>query len=376
MNISAREKAREAFVTHFGEEPQGVAFAPGRVNLIGDHVDYNDGLVLPMPLAQGTAVAWAPAGQEVEAIASDASGETDSFRLSDIPGPDGSWRSYLRGMAAIMPEFGLPVPGMRLAIAGDLPRGTGLSSSASLEIALARAFAQAAGNKNPGAVAMAQAGQQTEHRYAGVQCGIMDQMASAAGISGHATLLDCRDLSVEHIALPDDWAVLIVQSNVTRGLVDGEYNLRRQQCETAAKALGLASLREAGSKLVTQATLDPVVKRRARHVVEETDRTRQAAICLAAGDLSGFGAILNQSHASLRDLFEVSHPAVDNLVTDLQTLIGGRGGARMTGGGFGGAVVAVMESAALDPAIQALQQQRRAAALPCDAIIAWSGRAT
>lgn len=340
--MSPAERARAAFAGRFGKAPDGVVFAPGRVNLIGEHVDYNDGLVLPMPVRQGTAVAWGHRRGGIAEIHAADFDNDDRFAIAG-PGrpPQPDWRSYCRGMIALAPAK--PDDGVRLAIAGDLPRGSGLSSSASLCVALGRALAEAAGlNVEPTALALA--AQRTEHAYAGVACGIMDQMAVAAGEAGHAMLLDCRDLSYRVISLPDDWAVVTVDSGVTRGLVDGEYNQRRAQCAEAARLLGVATLRDATLEQLDAAALPEPIARRACHVVSEIARVGRAAEAIRARDIAAFAEILRQGHASLRDLFEVSVPAVDALVEDLQAQVGPRGGVRMTGAGFGGSVVVVAPS--------------------------------
>ena len=200
----------------------------------------------------------------------------------------------------------------KLAIAGSIPRGSGLSSSASLCIAIGRALGAAAGgDTSPQALALA--AQAAEHNWAGVNCGIMDQMAVAAGTAGHALLLDCRDLTTRTLALPADWAVLIVQSGVVRGLVDGHYNARREDCEAAARALGVAALRDADAARITASALEPVVRRRALHVVQEIARTRAAVSAIEAADLAALGELMRASHASLREQFEVSVPPVDTL---------------------------------------------------------------
>ena len=338
------ERTRAGFAATYGHQPAGVAFAPGRVNLIGEHVDYSDGLVLPMTISAGTAIAWSPlADGAVEAVALDLAGARDHFTIgADQPHRPPDWRSYLRGMTACLAERGYKPGGARLAIAGSIPRGSGLSSSASLCVAVGRALAAAHGNPAVPPRDLALAAQAAEHDWAGVHCGIMDQMAIAAGSQGQALLLDCRDLSTRQVALPPDWAVMIVQSGVQRGLVDGHYNQRRRDCEAAAAALGITALRQATTAQVETAALDPTVRHRARHVVSEIARVRAAVVAIEARDLPALGAILRASHASLRDQFEVSVPAVDALAECLNRAIGSAGGARMTGGGFGGAVVAVV----------------------------------
>ena len=343
--MSLRERACRGFAEGFGAEPSGTVFASGRVNLMGDHVDYNDGLVLPMPISVGTTIAWGPAPGGIEAIALDFEGAIDRFDPAGVvPHDPADWRSYLRGMASILTKRGIPIAGTRLAIAGNIPRGSGLSSSASLCVAVGRALVAAGGHASPSPRELALAAQAAEHHWAGVHCGIMDQMAIAVGEPGHAVLLDCRDLSARSIVLPAGWAVLIVQSGVVRELVDGQYNARRQACETAARSLGVTALRDADDVQIASAKLDPTVGRRALHVVNEIARTRAAAAGLEGADLEAIGELMRASHASLRDLFEVSVPAVDALVDLLNQAIGSEGGARMTGGGFGGAVVAVLAS--------------------------------
>ncbi len=354
--MTPQDQARAAYRRKFDTEPSGVMFAPGRVNLMGDHVDYNDGLVLPMPIAAGTAAAWgAGPGDLIDAVAHDLEQADDQFCAASVMRPDpADWRSYVRGMASSLSAAGFTVSGAQLAISGSIPRGSGLSSSASLCIAVGRALIAASGAEALDPRSLALAAQQAEHQWAGVQCGIMDQMAVAAGTPGSALLLDCRDLSFRNIALPAGWAVMIVQSGVVRGLVDGHYNARRADCETAARMLGVATLRDADAAAIAAAPLEPIAHRRALHVVEEIARTALAAQALEVGDLQAFGELMRASHASLRDQFEVSVPAVDALVEVLNAAIGAAGGARMTGGGFGGAVVAVLPAAAVPRVTAAL----------------------
>lgn len=342
MSETAMAAAHGVFVAQFGSEPAGVAFAPGRVNLIGDHVDYQDGLVLPMPVREGTAVAWSKRDDgQVRVFARDIDAE-DAFPVSSPDKPSWpDWRSYVRGMVALMGEEGIGT-GVDLAIAGNLPRGSGLSSSASLCVAAGRALLGACGQETE-ATQLAQIAQRVEHEYAGVACGVMDQMAVAAGEPGHALLLDCCDLSHRSIPLPEGWYVSVHDSGVTRQLVDGEYNERRSTCEAAAEKLGVTSLRDADLAMLEDADLSDREARRARHVISEIERVQKAADALEAGKIERFGGLLQASHASLRDDFEVSLPAVDAVVEQLSEQIGPQGGARMTGAGFGGSIVAVSD---------------------------------
>ncbi|MBX7494014.1 galactokinase [Qipengyuania sp. 1NDW9] len=345
----AIETARTRFERSFGASPDGVAFAPGRVNLIGDHVDYNDGLVLPMPLALGTAVAWKRREDELlDVRASDYGDEVLQFHPGEEPPVQDGWHSLVHGMAHLLQEEGLVGGGLDLLIAGDLPRGSGLSSSASLCIAIGRALLEAAGAMGYSPTRLAQIAQQVEHRFAGVACGIMDQMVVAAGKEGKAMLLDCRSLEWRQVGLPEDWSVIVVQSGVTRELVDGAYNSRRTDCEAAAEALGVASLRDVDPAGVDYSALGETQALRARHVVSEIERTRQAAAAIDDRDLERLGSLLRDAHASMRDLFEASHPQVDAQVDWLNEIIGAQGGARMTGGGFGGSIVLFCEASEAD----------------------------
>lgn len=355
--MTAEARAGQAFETAFGAAPDGIVFAPGRVNLIGDHVDYNDGLVLPMPLALGTAVAWRRTAQPgFAALAADYPGTPYRFDSAAAPPAGDGWHSMVHGMAALLHEDSPFEGGLELAIAGNLPRGSGLSSSASLCIATGRAIMAAGHAADTSPRRLALIAQQVEHRFAGVACGIMDQMVIAAGRPGAAMLLDCRTLEHSHVALPADWSVLVIQSGVVRELVEGAYNTRRAQCESAARKLGLASLRDVDPSGLDVTRLDSVEARRARHVVTEIERTRQAAAAIAAQDIATLGVLMREAHASMRDLFEASHPEVDRQVALINAAIGPAGGARITGGGFGGAIVAILEAAAEPDVLAALRR--------------------
>jgi galactokinase len=337
------DRAKQAFAERFGGVPDLIAQAPGRVNLIGEHTDYNDGFVLPMAIDRGTVVVARRTGSDVRVYAADFDAEdrfTFAERIEDAA--PGDWRNYVRGVIALLVEQEIAPQGIELAIAGDVPQGAGLSSSASLEVAVGLAVAKLAGI-DIDRTALAQLAQRAENEFAGCACGIMDQLVSARAEAEHALLIDCRSLECRPVAVPEDAAVMIVHSGVERGLVDSAYNERRQQCEQAARHFEVGALRDAGIEHVESADdLDTLARNRARHVVSENARTTAAADALAEDDKPRLGQLMAESHASMRDDFEITVPPIDDLVALLQREIGPEGGARMTGGGFGGCVVAVM----------------------------------
>jgi galactokinase len=321
------------------------ARAPGRVNLIGEHTDYNDGFALPCAIDRETVVAArARPDGIVRAVAADDSNREDRFSVLEPLSPVATprWANYVRGVVAALKREGHAIGGAELAIAGNIPQGTGLSSSASLEMAVGQALKMLF-QLDITPTALALAGQLAEHEFAGCNCGIMDQLVSAHGKVGHALLLDCRSLSTTPVRLPAGAGIVIIDSRIPRGLVDSEYNLRRQQCEQVAAHFGVRALRDISVEhfAAESAGLDAVLARRARHVVSENARTLAAAQALQAGKLSQMGELMRASHASLRDDFEVSLPAIDALVGLVNDVVGEAGGARMTGGGFGGCVVAL-----------------------------------
>lgn len=359
------DSVRSGFRATFGGEPAAVARAPGRVNLIGEHTDYSEGFCLPCAIDRETLVAWRPRDDgQVHVLACDQAGALDSFRLESGPlQPTTSqpWANYVRGTLAAMAADGLALAGADIAIAGNVPLGAGLSSSASLEVAVATAFQQRLGLALA-ADRKARYGQWAEHRFAGCQCGIMDQLASAAGKAGHALLLDCRSLQTQAIPLPAGVSVMVLHSRVQRGLVDSEYNQRREQCQQAAAALGLPMLRDADDAALNrlQARVSDTVFRRARHVVTENARTLQAAQALRQGDLARAGMLMRASHVSMRDDFDIVPAAVDQLAALVNEVVGSAGGARMTGGGFGGCVVALVPGSAASAVRDAVQRHYRA----------------
>jgi len=365
MRTNLSSDAEAAFEQAFGHTPTHLVQAPGRVNLIGEHTDYNDGFVLPCAINHGTVIAArARDDTRVRVVAADYEGQVDEFRLDEPieARTDMLWPNYVRGVAKYLLEHGLPLRGADLALAGDVPQGAGLSSSASLEVAVAQAFKTLFGFSTLSPTDMALIAQRAENRFVGCNCGIMDQLISARGEAGSALLIDCRSLQTRAVPLPADAAVMIVNSRVQRGLVDSEYNTRREQCEAAARHLGVPALRDATVATLTDrgAGLHPTALRRARHVVTENQRTLNAADALAAADLRRMGELMAASHASMRDDFEITVPAIDRLVEILQRAIGSEGGARMTGGGFGGCVVALLPAAFVPAARAAVEAHYRA----------------
>jgi galactokinase len=342
----------------YGASPTLITRAPGRVNLIGEHTDYNDGFVLPCAISKQTMVAVRSRNDGmVNIVAGDLDEATTSFSLNapihaDVTAP---WSNYVRGMASLLRSEGLEFSGVDMAILGDMPQGAGLSSSAALENASGLAFATLAGQPDFDRTRLAQIGQRTEHEFAGCKCGIMDQLVSARAEAGSALLIDCRSLQVQPVMIPNDVAILIVHSGISRGLVDGEYNARRAQCEAAAAHYGVHALRGLAT-LPDQGSLDNVAWRRARHVISENARTLAAADALRSGDLASLGQLMADSHASMRDDFEITLPAIDRLVDILADSIANAGGARMTGGGFGGAVVALVAKDRVEGVIDAVRQ--------------------
>jgi galactokinase len=315
-----------------------VAFAPGRVNLIGDHTDYTGGLVLPMAVQLGTTVRFRPdpAARRIRFV-SDSELEPADLPLV-VSQPQSVTPGWARYVAGVMAEVGPPAGG-KARISTTLPIGSGLSSSAALEVGVALAL-----GFSGSAVELAMACQQAEQKASGVPCGVMDQLTSAGGVEGRALLIDCRSLDVEAVALPPECEIVAVHSGQARQLAGSEYAARRRDCERAAALVG--HLADASVADVTRLR-DPRLRRRARHVVTENQRVRDFAASLHAGDVAAAGEIMRASHASLRDDFEVSTPVLDALVDDVSSRPGVYG-ARLTGAGFGGCAVALTAPGALE----------------------------
>jgi galactokinase len=345
VTASVRERIVREFAARFGEPPALVARAPGRVNLIGDHTDYNEGFVLPMAIDRAAWIALRPRDDSRVAAYSLDFKQSAAFDLADDERHGSGWQEYMRGIAWALrhsSHVDATVRGWEGVVAGDVPLGAGLSSSAALELATARAFAGVSGIIWEPAV-MARLAQRAENEWVGVNCGIMDQLISAAGEQDHALLIDCRSLRTRAVPLPSDASVVVLDTSTRRGLVDSAYNERRAQCEAAARFFGVRALRDVDLATLSArgGGLDPVTRRRAQHVVTENARTLAAADALAAGDLRNVGTLMNESHASLRDAFEVSRAELDTMVA-IACEQPGCYGARMTGAGFGGCAVALV----------------------------------
>ena len=345
--VTAGGVARE-FVERMGRPPTLVARGPGRVNLIGEHTDYNEGWVLPVAIDRAAYVAAAPRPDRLLHVWA-SHYQTDVTLDLDraAPGMAEDWAVYVLGMAAMIEHDGYTLRGADLVIDGDVPNGAGLSSSAALENAVGVALVALAGVDVP-PVRLAQLGQQTEHQYAGVMSGIMDQMISALGQSKHALLIDCRSFDYRPVPVPSDVRIVVCDSKVSRELAASAYNERRAQCEAAVARLksvlpAITALRDVTPEQLEahKALLDDVVWRRARHVVTENSRTLRGAKQLEDGDVASFGALMNESHRSLRDDYEVSSAQLDVLVAAAQGAPGVYG-SRLTGAGFGGCTVSLV----------------------------------
>ncbi|MGI9614114.1 MAG: galactokinase [Acidimicrobiales bacterium] len=344
---SAVERAASAHRDRWGSAAEFVARAPGRVNLIGEHTDYNDGFVFPMAIPADTAVAVsrAPGGDPTELV-SEGFGRvelaaTEVFDANPIDVTH--WAAHVQGVRLLLAKHGVTVPAWRATVATDIPIGASLSSSAALEVAVTMALLELSGTRWS-ALDVAKLGQRVENDVLGLPSGIMDQLVSAVAVAGHASLIDCRSLDVRPVALPDGAAVAIMDTGTRRKLTESAFADRRETCVRAAKTLGVKSLRDASTGDLDRLAGDDLVieRRRARHVITENARTVEAAAAMVASDAVALGSLMTDSHRSLRDDYEVSGPALDRIVEVARSAPGCLG-ARMTGGGFAGCAVALVE---------------------------------
>ena len=346
MSAQLTTDASALLAERLGSRPDGVWFAPGRVNLIGEHTDYNDGYVLPLALPHGTAAAVAVRDDDRLRLTSAADPETVELRVSDLtPGATGGWAAYVAGTVWALGEGGVDVPGLDVAVVGNVPLGAGLSSSASLECSLALAvndLTDAARQRTE----LASVARHAENDYVGMPCGVMDQMASMHGESDHLVFLDTRTLHVEQVPFDlrrSALTLLVIDTRAPHRLTDGAYAQRRAACESACVVLGVDALRDVHDlDAALRVLADEELRRRVRHVVTEDQRVLDVVAHLRSGDdPRSVGPLLTASHASLRDDYEVTVAELDVAVE--AALAAGAHGARMTGGGFGGSVIALVD---------------------------------
>ncbi len=341
-------RASLLFGEHLGGSPAIVVRSPGRVNLIGEHTDYTQGFVLPMAIDRAVWIAARPRGDRRVLVQSLDCGQRAEFDLDRLASARDGWVAYLSGIAWSLVEAGHQPSGWEGIIAGDLPLDAGLSSSAALELAAARVFASLS-NLPWEPTAMARLARRAENAWVGVACGVMDQLASACGVRDHALLIDCRSLAIEPVPLPAGVAVLVLDTRVPRRLAETAYNERRHECAAAALRLGVDALRDLDRERLEslRGQLEDHLYRRARHVVSENDRTVRAARALQADDVGLAGRLMVASHRSLAEDFEVSCAELDGMVQCALAQPGCHG-ARLTGAGFGGCAVALVEVGAAE----------------------------
>lgn len=338
--------AQAAFAALFGNSPQGIASAPGRVNLIGEFTDYNEGFVLPVAIDKACRVFWRQRDDLTIRVASlQYPGQIDSFSATaDYQSGPHAWSPYVRGVMAAANSWQLASTGLDILIDSEVPEGKGLSSSAALEVALLGALNQL-NQWTLSLTDIARLGQLAENAFVGCQCGIMDQLVSACASAEHALLIDCASLATTAVPLPAHWAIVVLDSNHPRQLVGSEYNQRRRDCEEARNQLAVSSLRLADSKSLTahRAVLSENAYRRAQHVIGENERVLGLVDVIKTGNLALASAVMAAGQRSLAENFEVTVAATDALVALAHDALGNRVGARQTGGGFGGAVVCLCE---------------------------------
>jgi len=353
-------KVKNTFQNIIGTSAEFVIQAPGRVNLIGEHTDYNDGFVLPCAINFQTIVCANRRNDDVVRVVSvDYDNEIDEFSLTEeiVPTAKG-WANYIRGVVKHLQIGGYEFSGANIVVSGNVPQGAGLSSSAALEVAIGQTF-KALYSLDISQEEIALNGQAAENQFVGCNCGIMDQLISAQAKKDHALLIDCRSLATTPVILPAGMSIVIVNSNKKRGLVDSEYNTRREQCEAAAHFFGVKALRDVTLETFNRqvASLDPLTAKRAKHVITENDRTLAAAKAMATNDITTLQQLMEESHVSMRDDFEITVPEIDGLVDIIKAEIGERGGVRMTGGGFGGCVVSIVPNDLVEQMMKAVEDK-------------------
>ena len=345
------------FQDRFGLPPAAVATGHGRVNLIGEHTDYNDGLVLPCILKRQTTVALSLRADSQLQGSSATFGDAD-FRMNDVP--SGHWLAYVRGAISMVTEAGAPMTGVNILVDSTMPAGAGVSSSAAFEVAILAALFEAHDMPLPDPTSLARMAHRIDHEFIGLRCGIMDHMVCAVGAPGAAMMLDCRSMDYSLHPFPAGHTFLVIHSGSGRKLSEGQYNERVAECEAACEALGISSLRDASAEDLSQVT-DSLLHQRARHVVLENDRVIAAASAFTSGDMTGLGTLMNASHASLADDYAVSSDILDSMVAAARQA--GALGARLTGAGFGGCIVCLVRSEDADAVLAQVRATVPAASL-------------
>lgn len=360
--MTPQQLSLEKFSEYFGYKAERTVFAPGRVNIIGEHTDYNDGFVMPCAINYGTAVSFAKRDDQKWRVFAVDLNEQDEFDLSQpIEPSQHKWANYVRGVVKFVqakcPEF---TQGADLAITSDVPMSSGLSSSAALEVSIGKT-AQLLGDLTLTHTQIALIGQEAENKFVGCNCGNMDQLTSALGQKDHFVMIDCRSLEISPTHVPQGYSIAIINSNVKHDLVTGEYNSRREQCEFAAQFFGAKKLRDVTAEQFIERAAElrdtnELAYKRAKHIITENQRVLEAAEALNADDMVRLGRLMAESHDSMRDDFEITIPEIDYLVEIAQQAIGKDGGARMTGGGFGGCIVCLVPNDKVETLRQAVAE--------------------
>lgn len=352
--MKPQDLSTQTFQTHFGYQPEQTVFAPGRVNIIGEHTDYNDGFVMPCAINYGMAVSFAKRSDSLWRVYAIDVNEQDQFDLAQSIEPSSQkWANYVRGVVkyiqARCPDF---KQGADMVMTSNVPMSSGLSSSAALEISIGKT-AQILGNLPLSHTDIALIGQEAENKFVGCNCGNMDQLTSALGQKDNLVMIDCRSLDITPTPVPQGYSIAIINSNVKHDNVSGEYNSRRRECEIAAEFFGVKALRDVSpaqfaEKAEQLKAFNELAYKRAKHIVSENQRVLDAVQALNAGDMAKLGELMAASHDSMRDDFEITIPEIDYLAELAQVAIGKNGGARMTGGGFGGCVVCLVPNDKID----------------------------
>ena len=346
--MTPKDRAASEFKKKYGDAPPWIVRSPGRVNLIGGHTDYNDGFVLPMAINYATWIAFRPRQDDRVEVMSLDMDDTIEFNLKNLEKSKSGWGEYVKGVAWALKEKGFVLKGWEGILIGNVPIGAGLSSSASIELSVAKAFSLASGFEwDP--VEIAKAAQHAENEWVGMKCGIMDQLISAAGKKDSALLIDCRSLELRSIPFPSNIVAVILDTNTRRGLVDSAYNERRNQCESAASFFGVLKLRDVSLEDFNKRKeeMELLERRRAQHVITENNRVLESVDAMESGDAALLGELLNAAHKSISEDYDVSSNEL-NAIVEIAQAQPGCFGARMTGAGFGGCAVALVDKSHLD----------------------------